>query len=978
MTKNPTLASLQPAARTPFAQLLRNLLAGTVVLGVLALAVFSYKSWEEENQDMQRNLAIQAGFAAKSSQAIFDSLGISMDMLGQILATMDVTAHPELARSALVEYVSDHPEIAAVALISPSGKMFLNTNAAPGEALPDFRQDAAYLRDFLFDLNNTYSYNIGRNQFGMGLNRWHFPFRHTVKDDRGDPLFVIQAVIPVESAGFLWSDLPLVTNSRVGLMRDDGYLQLIWPITVPGKIFNKSQWQGGLMKKLRAHPGIIAGFYDGDSSLGGGNRAGAFSHLPNANMLAFVSVPEKLIAAHWWEHNYPILMIFLVYLGVISMIAFKLTLREREHTNKLEALASFPEGSPEIVLSTNNDADITYMNPRGRQVLAELGLGPYEIEVLLPQNYRKIVARCLLDGVTVQTIEIEFNQRYLLWTFSPLKSQGIVHCYGLEITKRRMAEEHARKVLIEKQAADAASQSKSLFLANMSHEIRTPLNGIMGFLRLLAKTELTPTQREYLGTTEVSAKVLMTVINDILDFSKIEAGKVSLEQIDIELEPLIKEIISLHSANAKVKGLDLSFAYDNSVPVHLLGDPARISQVLSNILGNAIKFTGHGEILVTAALKEESTADVLVEISVRDSGIGISAEQQARLFQSFSQADVSTTRKYGGTGLGLVISKALVELMGGEISVTSQSGLGTTFTFTLRMPKPSTHRTPLSSRQAIAAQDAATFQLQSKKTGGKLSVLIVDDNEINRKLVKILLDQMGAASELAENGAQALDAYHRETYDLILMDVHMPVMDGLEATARIRELEKNSKHHTPIIALTANALRGDRERYLAAGMDEYLSKPISEMALMSVLAKLGLTAASAPDKSDTASDISKTGDQLALLDPGLGVELSLGEWELWRKVLSMLFDKLPEYSGNLSAARNHPEDLFQIAHQLAGASSYCGTPSLTHQARKLERLARSGDMILTAASLDEVLHQIERLLSLRVDGHLPDGKNIIY
>ncbi len=954
-------------------------MAGTVVLGVLALAVFSYKSWMQENRDVQRNLAIQAGFAAKSSQAIFDSLGISMDMLGQMLVTMDVTVHPEQARPALAEYVSEHPEIAAVALISPAGKVLLNTNVAPGEALPDFHQDAAYLRDFLFDLNNTYSYNIGRNQFGMGLNQWHFPFRHTIKDGRGVPLFVIQAAIPVESAGFLWSDLPLISNSRVGLMRDDGYLQLIWPIADSGQIFNQSQWHGGLMKTLRAHPGIIAGSYEGDSSLGGGNRTGAFSHLPNANMLAFVSVPEKLIAARWWEHNYPILMVFLLYLGVISMIAFKLTLREREHTEKLKALASFPEGSPEIVLSTNGEADITYMNPRGRQVLAELGLSPYEIEVLLPNDYREIVARCLRDGTTAQTIEVEFNQRYLLWTFIPLQGQRIVHCYGLEITKRKMAEEHARKVLIEKQAAEAANQSKSLFLANMSHEIRTPLNGIMGFLRLLAKTELTPIQREYLDTTEVSAKVLMTVINDILDFSKIEAGKVSLEQIDIELKSLIREIISLHSANARNKGLDLSFEYDNKVPAHLLGDPARISQVLSNLLGNAIKFTRQGGILIKAALKEESASDVLVQVSVKDSGIGISAEQQTRLFQSFSQADVSTTRKYGGTGLGLVISKALVELMGGEISVASQVGHGTIFTFTLRMPKQPCPRSPLSSEPVTAAQDASAFQLQSKRTGGKLSVLIVDDNEINRKLVKILVEQLGATSELAENGAQALDAYHRKTYDLILMDVHMPVMDGMEATARIRELEKNSKRHTPIIALTANALRGDRERYLSAGMDEYLSKPINEMALRNVLVKLGLAVSPVPSATGaTDGGIAKANHQLALLDPGLGVELSLGEWELWRKVLGMLFDKLAEYSASLAAARNHPEDIYQIAHKLAGASSYCGTPALTHQARKLERLAKNGDLNATMEALDGLLHQIERLQALRVDGNLPDGKNIIY
>ncbi len=972
MKQKPPRAGRKPDSKSPFARLLRNLLAGTVVLGVIALAVFSYKSWQQESRDVQRNLAIQAGFAAKSSQAIFDSLGISMEMLGQMLAAMDVMENPELARPALLEYVSDHPEIAAVALVSPDGRMLLNTGAEKGGQLPDFRKDAAYLRDFLFDLNNTYAYNIGRNQFGRGLNRWHFPFRHTVKDGRGIPLFVIQAAIPVESAGFLWSDLPLASGSRVGLMRDDGYLQLIWPIAGSGEIFERSQWHGGLMKTLRNHPGIIAGAYEGDSSLGGGKRTGAFSRLPNANMLAFVSVPEKLIAARWWEHNYPILMIFLVYLGVISLIAFKLSSREREHTDKLQALASFPEGSPEIVLSTNSDADITYMNPRGKQVLAELGLGPYEIAALLPRDYREIVARCLLDGATVQTIEVEFGHRYLLWTFSPLKSQGIAHCYGLEITKRRRAEENARKVLVEKQAAEAANQSKSLFLANMSHEIRTPLNGIMGFLRLLAKTQLSPAQREYLDTTEVSAKVLMTVINDILDFSKIEAGKVSLEQIDIDLKTLLNEILSLHSANAKGKGLTLALECDERMPAHLLGDPARISQVLSNLIGNAIKFTRQGGIFVKALLLEENVTDARIEVSVKDCGIGISKEQQALLFQSFSQADASTTRRYGGTGLGLAISKALVELMGGEISVTSDAGHGATFSFTLRMAKQTT--TPRSSVKAL--QDAKVYRLESKEAGGKLSVLVVDDNEINRKLVKILLEQQGASCELAENGAQALDACLRGSYDLILMDVHMPVMDGLEATSRIRELEKEGHRHTPIIALTANALRGDREKYLAAGMDEYLSKPVNETALMSALARLGL----AEHKTVEAGEIPSVpaGDCERLLDPALGVELSLNDRDLWRKVLGMLFDKLPEYAASLGAARHNPEELGKIAHKLAGASGYCGTPALTHCAKKLERLAKNGDRDQTATALEALLHQIGRLLALKVDGEIPDGNNVIY
>ncbi len=956
-------------ARIPFAKLLRNLLAGTVVLGILALGIFSYKSWQNETRDVGRNLAIQAGFAAKSSQAIFDSLGVSMEMLGQMLSSMDVAIHPELARGALLAYVSEHPEVAAVSLIDPSGEMLIDTGT--DGLLPDFRKNPEYLRDFEFDLNNTYSYNIGRNQFGLGLNRWHFPFRHTVKNGKGEALFVIQAAIPIESAGFLWSDLPMIPNSRVGLMRDDGHIQLLWPSTLPMDIFNRSQASGALMKTLRDHPGIIAGSYTGDSSLGGAKRVGAFSHLPNANMLAFVSVPEKYIAVRWWEHNYPVLLIFLVYLVVIGIIGFKLSRREREHTNKLQALASFPEGSPEIVLSTDSDANITYTNPHGLQLLAKLGLGPYDMQALLPKDYRTIVAKCLSSNDTVKTIEVEFNQHHLLWTFSPLQSQGIVHCYGLEITKRRMAEEHARKVLIEKQAAEAASQSKSLFLANMSHEIRTPLNGILGFLKLLAKTDLDPVQREYLGTTEVSAKVLMTVINDILDFSKIEAGKVSLEQIDIEPQALLKEIISLHSANARGKGLDLFFSYDETLPPHLLGDPARISQVLSNLLGNAIKFTQKGEILVKAALREESEEEVLVAISVKDSGIGISAEQQTRLFQSFSQADVSTTRKYGGTGLGLVISKALVELMGGEITVDSAMGLGTTFTFTLRLQKQTARKS--SAERTASSKNQKTFRLKPKESGEKLSVLIVDDNEINRKLVSILLEQLGASSGQAENGAQALDAYLRNSYDLILMDVHMPVMDGLEATARIRELEK--ERHTPIIALTANALRGDRERFLAAGMDEYLSKPINESALMNALCSLNLAEASGCNGQDKAGK-EEAADRLALLDPRMGLELSFGERDLWRKVLGMLLDKLPEYSSDLTAARSQPQELYQISHKLAGASCYCGTPALTHHARKLERLARGEDQDATAEALEELLQEIERLRALK--GNIPERENTIY
>jgi signal transduction histidine kinase/CheY-like chemotaxis protein len=657
--------------------------------------------------------------------------------------------------------------------------------------------------------------------------------------------------------------------------------------------------------------------------------------------------------------------------------------------SKLEELAAFPEGSQDIVLSMDAGAKVMYMNPHGRQMLVKLGLGPEEIESLLPQDYREIVERCLSDGMTVQAVVTEFNQCTLNWTFVPLLSQHIVHCYAQEITEQRTAQKFAMNALVEKQAAEAANQAKSLFLANMSHEIRTPLSGVMGFLGLLSKTALTETQRDYLKTTEASAKMLLTVINDTLDFSKIEAGKISIEQIEFDLKELLEEVISLHTANAATKRLDLVFVFDKEVPTGLLGDPARISQILSNLLGNAVKFTHHGKIILHAGLKEETDADALIEISVTDSGIGISPEELERLFQPFSQADVSITRRYGGTGLGLVISKTLVELMGGEISVASDAGQGARFAMTLRLPKRRSTR--LSAKPAIAAAESRQFRLRSRESGGELSVLIVDDNEINRKLAKILVEQLGATSELAENGAQAVDACNRRNYDLVLMDIHMPVMDGVEATTRIRDSEKDNKRHTLIIALTANALSGERERYLAAGMDEYLSKPISEVAFVNLLNKLGLIVEAPAPASPSAQTVegktmSHAGDgsdvddrtALPLLDPQMGVELSFGDRDTWRTVLGMLFDSLPEYSHTLISAKDDPEKLSQAAHKLAGASSYCGTPALNHQARELENLVKTGNPDLTAKAVDALLQQIERLLALRKDGNLPEGKVPIY
>ncbi len=300
------------------------------------LLIFGYASWKQENRDIQRNLSIQTGFAAKSSQAVFDNIGTGMELLGLLLKKKDVLHHPEAARATLLQFQSAHPEIAAMALINPNGAMLLDTAVAPGAPLPDLRRHPDYFHALLFDMNTTYSYNIGPNQYGMGLARWHFPFRHVVRDAHDNPLFVIQGDIPIESAGWLWSDLPLLPGSQVGLIRNDGGIQLIWPITDPDALFRNPR-TGALARTINANVGKIAGNFEDKDGASNSAWVGAYTRLPNADMAAYVAVPKGLLLSRWWANNYPILLSFLVYLGVIVIIAYRLACRERQHTRELLA-----------------------------------------------------------------------------------------------------------------------------------------------------------------------------------------------------------------------------------------------------------------------------------------------------------------------------------------------------------------------------------------------------------------------------------------------------------------------------------------------------------------------------------------------------------------------------------------------------------------------------------------------------------------
>ncbi len=496
------------------------------------------------------------------------------------------------------------------------------------------------------------------------------------------------------------------------------------------------------------------------------------------------------------------------------------------------------ESIGEFIWEVDQEGRYTYVSPRVREVFGRppesvIGHNPIEWvpeadreEFLATSN--AIVAR----GATFRGFEHRILRAdgQILWVsvsgVPNFDSHGVLTGFrgaSLDITKHRAYEE---ELVLQKNAAEAADLAKSSFLAMMSHEIRTPLNSVLGFADLMLGTPLTQTQRDYLLTIKRSGDALLVVINDVLDFTKIESGRMEVEFRPTNLVACVREVLDMYFPAAGAKDLTLDCRIGDGIPTFARTDPARLRQILINLVGNAVKFTDEGSIVVTLSLAD---AGARIRFSVADTGIGIGESERERLFKPFSQADSSTTRRYGGTGLGLVISQRLAGLLGGSLVLARTSAEGSEFV--LEIPNE-----PITDEERREMGDEPRNDLHIAISGPPPRVLVVDDNALNCRLTSLLLQQLGAQAITAQSAAECFDELEKGGVDLVLMDVQMPGMDGLDATRRLREIEQaENRPRLPVVALTANAMTGDRERCLAAGMDGYLSKPLRRDALLKAI-----------------------------------------------------------------------------------------------------------------------------------------------
>ncbi len=664
--------------------------------------------------------------------------------------------------------------------------------------------------------------------------------------------------------------------------------------------------------------------------------------------------------------------------------------KQREDRLELKKLASIIEESPASILITDLEHRIEYVNPA---FVVNSGYSEAEI---IGQN-----VRILQSGYTPQTVYQEMfstikagrswrgellNRKKngeLFWestTISPIRNhdERISHYAAIkeDITDRKQAEEELRRhrdhlqelvaeqtanLVAAKEEAEAANLAKSSFLANTSHEIRTPMNAIIGMSELLLETSLTDEQRNYLTTVAKSARALLELLNQILDLSKLESGKMTLEQIPFDLHETVKEAFNTFHASAKSKNIALQLDIEESIQPCRIGDPTRLRQVIINLVGNALKFTQKGYIRLS--VRPEGSSGRL-HFSVTDTGIGIPADRLEHIFESFTQADQSTVRKHGGTGLGTTISKQFVELMNGRIWVESEEGVGSTFHFTIDSPEAD---------EVTRSRYQKSCQKQSWRALRPLNILLADDVEENIELATIRLEQRHHVVTAARNGQEALHRYLLGHFDIILMDIQMPKMNGFETTAEIRKREQSGDKHIPIIAMTASILKQDQDKCIAAGVDAVVGKPIDFEVLHRIMASLLPEAfEQRTAENEVIPDTLDRQNQLITIDLDTALDI-WGEEAVYRKALHHFFQHnqqtLDQIQNNIT--HHHIDAARELTHKIKGVAGNLALKALEEITRKLDNLLKKGDLNATQALLPQLTSKWKMTLA-EVNNYLAD------
>ena len=643
-----------------------------------------------------------------------------------------------------------------------------------------------------------------------------------------------------------------------------------------------------------------------------------------------------------WEHDYSALKEYLDSLP----------------SKEPEALRRYLEGSPSatyrgmkrIRILDANRATLELFRARDREELTARLIHIFRRDslpafkegmVALAQRQTRFSRETVAHDLEGQRLNV-----ILTWSVAPGYERTLerVLVSVLDVTSQRQAAEQMR---LSMQTAEEASRAKSEFLANMSHEIRTPMNAIIGMTELALGTDPTAVQRDYLEGVQIAADTLLMLINDILDLSKIEAGKLALENVHLSLRETLGLTVRTLALRAREKGLELTCSVSPDVADALVGDPVRLKQILINLLSNAIKFTEQGEVGVDIDRQAESDEEVDLHIAVRDTGIGIPADKQQTIFEAFSQADSSTTRQYGGTGLGLSITSHLVQMMDGRVWLESEEGKGSTFHVTVRLGT----RKPES-------PDGGPGPVARIEELPSLRILLAEDNELNQKVAVGLLERAGHGVTVAGNGRETLALLERERFDVVLMDVQMPEMDGLEATAAIRERERETGGHVPIVGLTAHAMTGDRERCLMAGMDDYVTKPIGKDQLFAILGRLVAQetgrSSPPPQEEPAAADVLDRDELWERVDGD--VELFEHLRELFLRDSLSLRQTMRE-----AIAGGDAESLAGAAHELKGMAANFAADVVTEAAQRLEFMGRGAKLDGAAEVHGELVRALDRL-----------------